>query len=623
MVETTNSRTLRERERRLRSRHQKASHHDELLAHNCCVVSCVEDFSLCDILSWTGLVGDGDDSHSDDMDCSSERQQAYPQHEDKPLTRRGDRTSKKRNSGTGDKHRKQTIKKERSRGSTNKSSGFGGWGSGKLKGADHPPPVIALSRSSFSTGSDTSTESALETTEVDRDTDSNRALLTKGGSSRNRKFPGHNFDSRTYPYPYQNSYRSDAVDESVRKSPSKTSDSDRTSSSQRTGAFDHETVDFAARHELLINALFEDAKHRHEQRQALEESNHYANNGTTPPRSSATAKIYQYPSSNASQTSKSRHSQSSHSNTSTASVILSPASHQFKPSLNDRKRRVRSLKVLEKRTSQRRARRMKKNGMDGYEYDNHPSPRRGGTSVHAYHHTTETSSDHSSCTSLTNFTNDRSGNGFGLGDIAHSFLHTHCQLQKDSGKGSPAGTAVTAHGRENAMAKLVEKMDLLAEVEQEGSFANAVLTRVPAKNMTSMQRRRDFDGDDDDYLDNDSTYKGFIETRSMLAVKMGFMSLRYGVLVHWNRNSGLAELIVLRKMCSDAFMKIKSPKASNGFKHGHMKSSKSWRKRMRKSNSGVASKGYKQHHIPATISADSRAYESDDLTLEAVASSPY
>jgi len=262
---------------------------------------------------------------------------------------------------------------------------------------------------------------------------------------------------------------------------------------------------------------------------------------------------------------------------------------------------------------------MKKNGIDGYEYDNHPSPRRGGTSVHAYQNTTE-ASDHSSCTSLTNFTNDRSRNG--LGDIAHSFLHTHCQLQKDSGKGSPVGSAVTAHGRENAMAKLVEKMDLLAEVEQEGSFANAVLTRVPAKNMTSIQRRKDYDGDDD-YLHNELTYQGFIETRSMLAVKMGFMSLRYGVLVHWNKNSGLAELIVLRKMCSDAFMKTRSPKASNGLAHGHKKSSKSWRKRMRRSNSGVATQGYKQQRIPATISADSRAYDSEDLMLEAVASSPY
>ena len=46
-----------------------------------------------------------------------------------------------------------------------------------------------------------------------------------------------------------------------------------------------------------------------------------------------------------------------------------------------------------------------------------------------------------------------------------------------------------------------------------------------------------------------------VETRSILTLKMGFVSMSYGILLQWDCNSKLVELIVLRKMCRDDFMK--------------------------------------------------------------------
>jgi hypothetical protein len=94
------------------------------------------------------------------------------------------------------------------------------------------------------------------------------------------------------------------------------------------------------------------------------------------------------------------------------------------------------------------------------------------------------------------------------------------------------------------MKKLGEKIDLLVEMEQDGQWSNASLTRVPAKVMNG----------------GNSPIKGnedIVETRSMLGVKYGFMAMKYGVLVHWSKDSGQAVFILLRKMCSDSFIKDK------------------------------------------------------------------
>jgi hypothetical protein len=48
--------------------------------------------------------------------------------------------------------------------------------------------------------------------------------------------------------------------------------------------------------------------------------------------------------------------------------------------------------------------------------------------------------------------------------------------------------------------------------------------------------------------------KAMIETRSLLTLRMGFVSMSYGILLQWDYASRLVELIVLRKMCRDDFL---------------------------------------------------------------------
>lgn len=126
-------------------------------------------------------------------------------------------------------------------------------------------------------------------------------------------------------------------------------------------------------------------------------------------------------------------------------------------------------------------------------------------------------------------------------DSASSFLHTNCRLQKDKGKGVAPGNAIVALGRQDAMKKLGEKIDLLVEMERDGNWSNAALTRVPSRIIARDPKKSE---------DNN-----IIETRSMIGVKMGFVSVRYGIMIHWNNTSGQAELILLRKMCNNNFLK--------------------------------------------------------------------
>jgi len=186
------------------------------------------------------------------------------------------------------------------------------------------------------------------------------------------------------------------------------------------------------------------------------------------------------------------------------------------------------------------------------------------------------------------------------GNTAVLFLHSRCQLQKDSGKGLDPGTRITSRGRESAMVKLVEKMDVLAEVEQDGTFANAELARVKAKDTGIVRVNAGLT---------------LVETRSMLAVKVGFLSLRYGILVHWNTATGLAELIVLRKKCPDSFMKAKQHNTK-----------KAWRKRMRRKSLSADLPMEDFIGAPSHVTLTS-AEESDasccSFGLEAVKSYPY
>ena len=469
---------------------------------------------------------------------------------------------------------------------------------------DHPPPVIALSRSSGSTGSTSSAESALETTEVDRHHD-----------DQYDHGHGHGHGHKKKRHMRQRRYKK-YHDETAYAIPNPSSQNhDQNHPEDDCNEQDHNGVDYAVRHELLINALFEDARHRQELQAAggtspltpTSPTSHTM--ATTPPRKNSVASVSK------SITSTTRSTTSRRSNTSSGSNsdILCPSAHQFKKTLTSkRKIKITALSAL------KRKRKCNRNRANSFSSISKTGSNRNRAS--SFSSTSKMSSgkpplDESSIASLTT----------GVGDHAQSFLHSQCLLQKDSGKGVDPGTGVNAHGREDAMAKLVEKMDLLGQVATdsesgaEKQFGTVNLTRVPAKNMTLARREVLFDkgtgvGVGESYADSE---RGFVETRSMLAVKMdkfGFMSMKYGFLVHWNKATGLAELIVLRKMCSDSFMKVKSTKKS-----------KSWRKRMRRmSISADAEMLHMRGTTPSMISVDltlSNDTSYDDL--KAVQTDPY
>jgi len=433
----------------------------------------------------------------------------------------------------------------------------------RSKGGDHPPPVIALSRSSYSNVSGSSAESALETTEVDRLEDTRKLRKNKSALSRCSGHGGQNKSSE------KNQGRNEKI---TRGNASFVDQSDH----------DESGMEFSGRHELLINALFEDAKHRQELSAvtngsttniSMEGNSAHFSSCITPPRPTrGELGRPDTPGGTASISAISVISRSSlasrRSSASCGSDILSPSSHRFKTSLKmKRKCKHHTITALKQYQSKSRRRLSCCTGS---------TPGR--------------TNEDSSCTSSTSLSNGRS-----RGDLANSFLHSNCLLQKDSGKGLDPGAGISASGRESAMAKLIEKMDLLAEVEHEGSFSNAVLTRVQAKNMTQCRRDLNFGFDP-------LHERGFVETRSMLAVKMGFVSLKYGIMVHWNISTGLAELIVLRKMCPDSFMKAKT-----------LQKSKLWKRR-------------KNGTFPSTSIVTSTSSETSDtyhgLELETVETAP-
>jgi hypothetical protein len=333
-------------------------------------------------------------------------------------------------------------------------------------------------------------------------------------------------------------------------------------------------MDFAARHELLLNALFEDALHRHEQvggvdgvlgasaTAAAVAKGETSRPLMTPPRPTRKSSVGTAGDTPGGATSISGYSKSSLSKSSrlssstTGSDLLNPSCHQFTNKLQKTKRKCqhRTLHAIKQRKYRKQS-------------SNHSFQRyhQGASSVEGSGSSTrKTGKEEASVTSSTTLSQDTRRSS-SAGELARSFLHPVCRLQKDSGKGMDPGTAVSVSGRDEAVKKLMEKMDLLAEVERDGAYAHAVLTRIQAKNMTLA--KSEVNGGLDALWE-----RGFVETRSMLAVKMGFMSLRYGIMIHWNRQTGLAELIVLRKLCPDSFMKVKM----------EISKAKSWKKRMRR-----------------------------------------
>jgi hypothetical protein len=120
---------------------------------------------------------------------------------------------------------------------------------------------------------------------------------------------------------------------------------------------------------------------------------------------------------------------------------------------------------------------------------------------------------------------------------AASFIHPQCRMQKDKGKGEAAGSNICAKGRELCLLKLQDKMALLTRVafgEESRHRGKADMKRRPARIA--------------------EVFPNFTETRSIIELKMGFLSMQYGILLRWDTTrTGKATLVVLRKMCHDSF----------------------------------------------------------------------
>lgn len=114
------------------------------------------------------------------------------------------------------------------------------------------------------------------------------------------------------------------------------------------------------------------------------------------------------------------------------------------------------------------------------------------------------------------------------------YLHPQCRLQKDKGRGEAVGSSVCAKGRDHCLEKLREKMKLLAEH-----------TLVERKSTATIKRRKARVAE---------KHANIVETRSLLELRMGFLSMTYGVLLRWDtQHTGKITLIVLRKMCHESF----------------------------------------------------------------------
>lgn len=121
-----------------------------------------------------------------------------------------------------------------------------------------------------------------------------------------------------------------------------------------------------------------------------------------------------------------------------------------------------------------------------------------------------------------------------------TYLHAYVKLQKDKGKGEAPGTEICASGRQRCLGKLRQKMELLTHV----ALGDPEMTHKTPANSGHMKRRKARIAEDNHM---------YTETRSLIELRMGFLSMQYGVLIQWT--NGLAHLVVLRKMCSDSFYK--------------------------------------------------------------------
>ena len=159
--------------------------------------------------------------------------------------------------------------------------------------------------------------------------------------------------------------------------------------------------------------------------------------------------------------------------------------------------------------------------------------------------------------------------------LASSFLHPDCVLRKEkaelqnrmqitfglqnSKQQLPNScTSPAAVGREETLAKLSEKLRMLGEIES-GKYGQAAEMRrsdaVSFLLAPEPQQKGHRRGNSLSSLPANHPKQSIkVETRSLLSLKMGFVSMNYGIQLVWNTDCRLVEMVVLRKMCRDDFL---------------------------------------------------------------------
>jgi len=154
------------------------------------------------------------------------------------------------------------------------------------------------------------------------------------------------------------------------------------------------------------------------------------------------------------------------------------------------------------------------------------------------------------------------------------FFHPECILQKEKQKTSKLvsvgfgsssttdnessnSTTPSAIGREKTLIKLQQKLSMLGDIES-GKYGKAAeMLRSDA--VAFIIKQQEYNGTTSKQLVTSKNNKKLpsiskVETRSILTLRMGFVSMSYGILLQWDTSSRLVELIVLRKMCRDDFL---------------------------------------------------------------------
>lgn len=142
-----------------------------------------------------------------------------------------------------------------------------------------------------------------------------------------------------------------------------------------------------------------------------------------------------------------------------------------------------------------------------------------------------------------------------------SFLSENCKLQKDKGSGLKPGTATTIFGKEGVLKKLRNKTNILGQAvssPNQNMSNDEVLSQASKRSSSPWGMLKPTGKAEMRRGPVKLTGMNPPETRSILEMKMGFLSIKYGILLHWNKDDGLADLVVMRKMVTKGFMDVKS-----------------------------------------------------------------